>query len=231
MANNYYDMTGVLCLREVTPVIQALFGAFELDAKYPGSGEAYIANLAETTSCSWNTVVENLGEYVKSLGLSVDEDDEETLDLYLKALATHFGIDFDAKVAPVLEDVDTEGYDAEIEKLFELARIFDDGHGLHAIKTESSWHCSKPRLFEFGGSGCFMGTHVIVDRSSDAAVRLGQDLETALVVKNVDEAAAVFLGDVRNTLSGIGDATTRDLIRVKLAELLVAPVASADVTS
>ena len=106
-----------------------------------------------------------------------------------------------------------------------------DGHGLHAIKTESSWHCSKPRLFEFGGSGCFLGTHVFVDRSSGASVRLGQDLETALVAKNVDEAAAVFLDDVRDTLSGIGDATTRDLIRVKLAELLVAPGASADVTS
>ena len=31
MANNYYDATGVLMLNRITPVITALFGAFELD--------------------------------------------------------------------------------------------------------------------------------------------------------------------------------------------------------
>ena len=32
MANNYYEATGVLVLDRVTPVIQALFGAFALAA-------------------------------------------------------------------------------------------------------------------------------------------------------------------------------------------------------
>lgn len=47
MANNYYEATGVLVLDRVTPVIQALFGAFALDESHPGNGQAYIAQIAE----------------------------------------------------------------------------------------------------------------------------------------------------------------------------------------
>jgi len=36
MANNYYDATGTLTLKKVTPVIKALFGNLELDPDYPG---------------------------------------------------------------------------------------------------------------------------------------------------------------------------------------------------
>nr|WP_228384562.1 hypothetical protein [Rhodocyclus gracilis] len=60
MANNYYDMTGVLVLDKVTPVIKALFGEFELDENDPGNGQAYIANISESSSCSWDSVLENL---------------------------------------------------------------------------------------------------------------------------------------------------------------------------
>lgn len=44
MANNYYEATGVLILDEVTPVITALFDAFNLDPDFPGNGQAYIAS-------------------------------------------------------------------------------------------------------------------------------------------------------------------------------------------
>jgi hypothetical protein len=37
MANNYSDETGVLRLKQVTPVINALFGPYELDATYKKS--------------------------------------------------------------------------------------------------------------------------------------------------------------------------------------------------
>lgn len=46
MANNHYEATGVLVLDRVTPVIRALFGGFQLDADYPGNGDAYIALVA-----------------------------------------------------------------------------------------------------------------------------------------------------------------------------------------
>jgi hypothetical protein len=41
--------------------------------------------------------------------------------------------------------------------LFLIATRFDDGHHLTAIQFEGCWYCSKPRLFEFGGNGCYLG--------------------------------------------------------------------------
>ena len=60
MANNYYEATGVLVLDRVTPVIQALFGAFALDESHPGNGQAYIAQIAETTNPQWPDVLDGL---------------------------------------------------------------------------------------------------------------------------------------------------------------------------
>ena len=59
MANNYFDTTGVLTFRDkatATPVISALFSAFDLDTKLPGDNQAYIARISEgTRCCDWPT--------------------------------------------------------------------------------------------------------------------------------------------------------------------------------
>ena len=62
MANNYYDMTGELILKEVTPVIDALFGDFELDESNFGQGSIYIANLSEISNISWDNIQERIFE-------------------------------------------------------------------------------------------------------------------------------------------------------------------------
>lgn len=46
MSNSYYDLTGVLRLKQVTPIIKALFGGLSLDPDYPGNGEAYFARMS-----------------------------------------------------------------------------------------------------------------------------------------------------------------------------------------
>lgn len=59
MANNYFDTTGVLTFQDkatATPVIMALFNAFDLDTDHPGDNQAYIARISEGMSCfDWAT--------------------------------------------------------------------------------------------------------------------------------------------------------------------------------
>ena len=76
MANNYSDATGVLILQQVTPVITALFSGFNLDATYPGNGQAYVADVSEDTDHSWDTICENLAALSESLGLALPDDGE-----------------------------------------------------------------------------------------------------------------------------------------------------------
>lgn len=100
MANNYYDATGVLILDRVTPVITALFRGFQLDANYPGNGQAYIARISESSSPSWSAVLDGLITLAAELDLPAPGGDEEDDDsdgneplfrMVLNRLAEHFG--------------------------------------------------------------------------------------------------------------------------------------------
>ena len=219
MANNYYDMTGVLSLNKVTPVIKALFGPLELDANYPGNGEAYIANISESTSCSWDSVLDNLHELVEELGLSLPEDAEDNVEEHLNVLTTHFGSDDNTTLANLIEMIDFED-DADPDTLFTIALAFDDGHGLKSYKTETSWHCSKPRLFEFGGAGDFRGLHIAVGDSSDRVGALGQQIDDALSSDDTAKAADILLKKVEGILNGVFDESKRTKIRSALSEML-----------
>lgn len=225
MANNYYDMTGVLVLNKVTPVIKALFGPLELDENHPGNGIVYIANISESTSCSWDSVLENLRELAERLGLSQPEDAEDEIEEYLNVLATHFCAESNTEIANLIEMTDFEN-DADVDTLFTIALAFDDGHGLKSYKTETSWHCSKPRLFEFGGAGDFRGLHISMGDSSDRTAALGEALDDALTSDETDKAAEILYRKVEGILNGVFDEIKRSAMRSKLSALLAAPVST-----
>lgn len=219
MANNYYDMTGILFLDKATPVIKALFGAFELDENYPGNGQAYIANISDSSNCSWESVGENLQDMVEDIGLSLPEDAESTVEDCLHALAAHFNADKNEELANLIEHADFDD-EADLDSLFTIARAFDDGHGLTACKTETAWHCSKPRLFEFGGAGDFTGRHVSIGGSSSQVAQLGEALEEALSVDDAAKAADILSKEVGRILAGVYDENARSQIQSKLSEML-----------
>ena len=72
MANNYMDMTGVLKLDAVTPVITALFGAFKLDPTTPGNGQVSIAAGTEKNIVSWACVCSDLADLAVTLGTGIE---------------------------------------------------------------------------------------------------------------------------------------------------------------
>ena len=85
MSNTFHDTTGVLTFRgpaQATPVIKALFGAFELDTTIPGSNQAYIAKIAETSSTSWDAVVDEITSNAGGLGIELPEltADQSTIE-------------------------------------------------------------------------------------------------------------------------------------------------------
>lgn len=224
MANTYFDTTGVILIDAATPVIQALYASFELDIGYPGSGEAYIANLSEQTDTSWNTVIESLGLLAQKLGIPVPLDTVALADdpkALLLDLGKHFKPDGDAALAKLVEEIDFDG-NADFESLATLARCFDDGHGFKGFKVEGSWHCSKPRLFAFGGTGQFGGLHFTMTSNSGDALRFAPQVDSALAENDFDDAAAVLYRHIGGLLDGIASDSARKAIRAKLGAALTA---------
>lgn len=219
MANNYYDGTGVLVLDHVTPVINALFGAFLLDPDWPGNGRAYIARLSETSDPKWSDVCDGLMDLAAQLDLPCPEDDDVSIDVLLKLLAGHFGVGNENGPNLRADTLPSED-DASLEALFMIALCLDDGHGLRAIQFEGCWHCSKPRLFEFGGDGAYISREVIHYGNSREPVEFGYDLREALVARDLDRATATLATMVRKTLAGISDDAARETLTLQLAALL-----------
>ncbi|HDR9188810.1 TPA: hypothetical protein QDB51_002888 [Burkholderia vietnamiensis] len=219
MANNYYDGTGVLVLDHVTPVISALFGAFLLDPDWPGNGQAYIARISETSDPTWSDIRNGLMGLAAQLDLPCPEEDEVPLATLLQLLAGHFRIDNDGGLNNLVDHHPFEDT-ADLEALFTIALCFDDGHGLRAIQFEGCWHCSKPRLFEFGGDGTFISREVILYSDSRQPIEFGRGFREALVADDIDSATTMLATMVRKTLAGISDDVARETLTVQLATLL-----------
>mgnify|MGYP006869255721 CR=1 FL=1 len=222
MAQNYYDWTGVLNLKQVTGVIQALFGGADLDAAYPGNGQAYIAEMSEGSCLRWDEIHEALVELAESYGLEVTEDARECIKACAVLLAEHFGHSSE-KVIEVLDGQVFDDDRPELTVLFELAQLFDDGHELTSVETEGAYHCSKPRLHEFGGNGLFIGKHVVVQRSSSSAIADGSGLELALREDDLDRAVQQLLLQVEGRLEEVTDEAVRATLRAGVAAALAKP--------
>ncbi|CAB3648273.1 hypothetical protein [Achromobacter pestifer] len=238
MANNYFDATGVLVLDQVTPVISTLFGRFRLDPTYPGNGKAYIARISYYRVPQWNDVLVDLTALAARLDLPVpdmgddegEEDDSNegggdlSIEVVLDLLASHFGAEEDTDLQTLIKHHGFQD-EADLEALFVIATAFDDGHRLIAVEFEGCWHCSKPRLFEFGGHGCFLSREVTLYGDSSQAIYLGQDLRKALLAGDLDEAAARLALEASGWLESIHDERTRESLRLRLTERLLANTA------
>jgi len=222
MANDYYDATGVLMLERVTPVITALFGGFDLDESYPGDGQAYIARLSESSDPQWSDVLEALTDLASQLDLPVPDDDDSENDpmgTIIEVLAKHFGTDQNPELQNLVEHHQFED-SADLEALMLIASCFNDGYNLAAIQFEGCWYCSKPRLFEFGGNGCYLSREVRFISSSSQALQLGDQLRKTIVAADIEEASALIALETINLLAGVSDEPFRMNLRRRVAERL-----------
>ena len=209
MADNYYEANGVLVLNEVTPVITALFGAFNLDPDYPGNGEAYISDNSNGNFYKWSDIHEVLLGLSCQLDLPCPDDNaERTLEQTLRLLAQHYNTE--CKLADLLTKLTIKNDDeVELAMLFFLATCFEDGHGLQEIRYEGAWTCSKNLLFEFGGHGFFISREIEVCGSSTEHILMGESLRKAILEQDMNTAADLLFANLSTLITGIRDEKIR----------------------
>jgi len=125
-----------------------------------------------------------------------------------------------------IEHQDFGGF-AGLDALFLIATWFDDGHNLKAVAFEGCWHCSKPRLFEFGGDGCFISRPVGHFANSSQVLELGEALMQALLDNNIEAAGILIANQTIRLLAGIRNSETRATLRKLVAGHLAQPPSAA----
>jgi hypothetical protein len=217
MASNYYDMTGVLVLEKTTPVIKAVFGCYKLDETEPGDGgsEVYIAKTAEDNSVHWDLIFEALGELLIEWNVTTEDNPPADMEACLTMVAKHFRQAENPDLLSIVESGDfTE--ESDLLTLFDLALIFDDGHGLREIRTEGCWYCSKPWLFNFGGDGMYVSKNLTLTGNSTSIVGLGEQINTEIAASDNAKAAATIASHIDSILNGVNDEVVRNAIRVEV---------------
>lgn len=227
MSNNYYDATGVLEFSAnavITPVIRALFRPFKLgedDLQRSPSTTVYIAHLSEDNSTGWGAIFASIAEEASAIGIRpLSDDPDECSMMWLEALMAKFGHSEDG-INDLLDRIAREAQsdsDADLEALYAIAMLCNDGHNLQAIHMEACWHSSKPRLFEFGGIGEYRSLAFSLTRSSTEALRLGSAVSAALQTGNLDKAAGLVVEDLEKILAGVTGDEVRCALREKVLE-------------
>lgn len=159
MANSYYNATGVIILKKVTPIIKVFFDPFDLDPEYPGDGEAYVACTDEHTDQSWDSIERNLWRYIQNNKLDAGKNNSGVKNA-LQILVEHFKLGNNKEVSDLINESDFLNR-VEFDVAFMLAKCFDDGHGLTSYQLEGSWYCYKPRLFAYGGQADYRSEHLV----------------------------------------------------------------------
>ncbi len=221
MSNSYYDVTGLLMAKAITPIITAIFGGFRLEANEEGEGTIGFRVMSESESSSWQGIISALQTHAEALGFKVDEEDlpDAPAEAVLEFLARHYQAEQNESLASMVEQTAFDG-DASLDALYTLACAFDDGHGLTAMKYEGAWHSDKARLFHFGGNGAFVGKHVFWSGDSSSFMHTGEQLEAAIEQGDTGEAAKILRTQVGNLLAGFESEEVRVQVKAELLKLL-----------
>lgn len=218
MSANYTDMTGVLTLKKVTPVINALFGALSVTQKSMAAGTAMIQNIG--ASAQWDDVLEKLNELITSLRLP--EGKVETIGGAIRALAAHLKVELDETALTEWEAYFDDGYAVTNNELFWIASILDDGHGLTAIKSSTAWYSDTVSLGEFGGEGNFTSNQVNICFSSNQIATFGQELHEAIAKDDTNVAAEHVMTCINAVFGSITDPIKRAEILRQVQGLMTA---------
>jgi hypothetical protein len=139
-----------------TPVLNAVLGALALDPVAAEGSSPYLPFSGES-SATWGAVLDHLSARGRELGISTSvttRDGAQLLD-WLSAFATHVGArpaDVKALLGNNPLALDDQ---ATVEDLVSLAKLLDDGHGLHGYRIEeysvnvSDGQCTLWNPFDF----------------------------------------------------------------------------------
>lgn len=221
MSNSYYDMTGLLFAKAITPMLEALFGGFKLEQEENGPGTVGFRVMAESESMSWQGIITQLQTHAETLGFKVDEDDSPDAPAteVIGFLVKQFNAEGNKALQDVIEQTDFDG-DASMDALFQLACAFDDGHQLKGIQYEGAWHSDKARLFHFGGNGGFISKNVFFAGDSTSFTYAGQEMDAAIEQDDEVAAAGVIGTQLSNMLDAINCPAMSYKVRAALLELL-----------
>jgi hypothetical protein len=242
---------GTLALKNITPVIHALFDPFQLCPM--STGDASIrwfdhenAWSDDTDTCGqWGEIHDNLLALAKNLGLTVegssdqrgvddgeddDDDNEFVVPPVFDALMKHFKVK-EAQRTEIHDLIlgsnfgetfeDWTKSSAQFPALLRLATALNDRHGLASIACD----CATVGKHDTYGTATFNGLQFVHVSNTTNELEWAEEVHAALGRKKLKQATNLLSSKVKGLLSGITDETVRSTLTKDLIAALQASAA------
>lgn len=213
MQDDRDDAAGVLVLREVTPIIAAIFGGYSLDLEHQTAQEVRLSNVREDQP-TWGQIFEMLAEHARQLCLSFASDDYETV---LRVLGQYFDVPDEVLTSftDTVWDLDSP---ADVHGLFILARMFDDGHGLQTLQIVGPWRQEALSREQLGGHSRYISHYLTLHHTTRKTWMFGDQLSAAIASQQLAVAADLIFNEITDEiLDGIYHEGERATILAHLA--------------
>ncbi|WP_298150950.1 hypothetical protein [Flavobacterium sp.] len=201
MKESQFAVTGTLFADRVTDMIRALFGQFTLCETFPKNGMFHFGELVNSNR-SWEVVLGNLQVLVNKLQLNVRDDEDDRLGTIMEALVTHFGCPDPDQLNSLIDSCNLN-HQVKLSQLFEIALAIDDGHGLRSLSVQKGCNCSNTHLFEFAGTGRFLGKYFNYGTETFELHYFGQHVDSLLKDGDLDQVEILFKREVERFISGV----------------------------
>jgi len=208
MANNHYDITGVIRVKKLTPVIRALFQCYNLSENYPGNGEysIFVQEWFNSSYPTWDNFIASLTKLCEELKINLpDEENEPQYAEVIQRLLAHYGPNDVIRASGLINIAQqaSDYDDVSLSYIFELAHLLDDSHGLEVIQSDNAWYCDKPRHGEFGGGATYQSPRMHLYASSTMPGYHGETIDKALVEGNYPHVAELLFTETKRNLDNI----------------------------
>lgn len=225
MANYYITGHGVIVLNKVTPVINALFKTYRIGPFDESESAACITFISDEHLPDWDEVLAGLKTLADDRHVDMSQNTDNSTNGFLASLARHFNkTDDNPGVSSEVQKLKAYSFTGtpELDILFRLASLFDDGHGIENIQYHEYWFSDKVRAGEFNGMGKFISNELTCEFDTQQVVDLGTCLRTAVCQNKPESAAQELFNEIQGILRGIHNPENRMLIQKSLTDLLQA---------
>lgn len=218
--NNERQISGVLVVQKLTPVISTLFSGFQLDLTRLPNGHLYFSKSAKAADLLWSELHRHLRSLIRQMGLTPKLNSVGSIWEYLLALATHFDTHRDPELLNTLTNLNFDGQ-VHPSALFFFATRFNDGHGLRAMKFQDVAPVNYQDHLECYDYREYHGRNIWISDRLNTPGLVGHQIDAALDHGDLDKAAHRLFAQIEHQLNGVFKLSVRNSLRAKIAEHLL----------
>lgn len=217
---------GVLTLKQITPVFEALFGHFDLgDRKMVNNKLAMLQNIqGEQFNPSWNDIKASLIALARDqYGVEIHSNQDllAVITVFSKAFAKkhEFKSDKEKQLSLLLQQIDLNLF-VFAGVLFRLCNLFDDGHGLSEVRLAGYEHITNIDESVRIGQTSFFHSNQVSFGNSASAIELGKRLDEYLTNDDYLSVMRLMMNEIEPLFYAISDDDKRDICITNLVSAL-----------